>query len=91
MSMKWEMNHLNDHLCRDLSCAEYRIDDNHSVMILRRDNTYDSYVMEKLDGEPLGTPFLYMFGTEVGSMPYHKIVDMTIANAPDYYDLFEEA
>lgn len=89
MSKRWTITPEN-HLTRDLPCKEYRVDDEHTVMILLHDRCYDSYLMCKGKDEPYGTPFLYMFGTPVSTMPYYKIVDMTITVAPDYYNLFEE-
>lgn len=88
MSMRFEKTYPYGYMKRDLSCSEYKVDDTHTVMILRRDKTYESYVHEKAPGEPLGTPFLFMFGTDEGSMSYSEIVDMTITVAPSYYDLF---
>lgn len=90
MSTKWEKVYPEEYLRRDLRCAEFRVDENHTVMILSRDKCYDSYVMwHSTDGHS-STPFMFMFGTLAGSMSYHEIVDMTITVAPDYYHLCEE-
>ena len=90
MSEKWEKHYPDDRLYRDVLCKEFKLDNTHSVLIMKRDGCFDSYVMQKDPEEPLGTPFMYMFGTPVGSMPYYKVVEMTIRNAPDYYHLCEE-
>lgn len=77
-------------LRRDLPCKEYRVDDEHTVMIMLRDRCYDSYVMEQSKDEQYGTPFMYMFGTPVSTMTYDQIVRMIIDNAPFYYDLCKD-
>lgn len=88
MNIMWEKTKPNGYMKRDIPCTEYKVDDCHTVLILLRNDCYDSYVMEKNPGEPLGTPFLYMFGTPVSEMDYDDIVDMTIRVAPEYYNLF---
>ena len=89
MMSAWKKNWPSEHLRRNLTCSEYRVDDTHTVMIMKRDNCHDCYVMEQKPGE-LGTPFLFMFGTPIGQMTYNQLVDMTIRVAPDYYYLFDD-
>lgn len=89
MSKKWERTP-DGFLRRDLPCAEYRVDDNHTVMIVRRGRSYDSYVMEEGTDDYGETPFMFMFDTPISTMTYDQIVRMTIDNAPYYYDLCEE-
>lgn len=89
MNSTWEKTYPNGYIKRYLDCAEYRVDNTHTVMIMRHNNCYDSYVMLD-DHNGCSTPFLFMFGTPIGQMTYAEIVDMTITVAPDYYDMFEE-
>ena len=78
---------------KNLTCREIPVDENHNVMILFRDNCYDCYVMWH-DGEH-STPYFYMFG-QCRHQPYAEnntlddIIDIAVANAPDYYFLCEE-
>ena len=86
---KWEKTYPDNRIHRHVICDEYKIDDQHNVLIMRHDKVFDSYIMWH-DDKGHTTPFLYMFGTPVGSMPYFKIVEMTCVVAPDYYRLFDE-
>ena len=89
MSKGWSRSYFTGHVHRDLTASEYRVDTEHTVLILLRDNFYDSYIMWH-DNQGHTSPFLFMFGHEAGTVPYSQIVDMTINAAPDYYSLFEE-
>ena len=86
---KWVKSYPDGRTCRKLSCTEYKVDDQHNVLIMEHGNDIDSYVMWH-DSEWHSTPFLYMFGTPAGELTYNEIVEMTITVAPDYYHLFEE-
>ena len=73
---------------KNVNCKEYKVDDNHNILVLERGDLYDFYLMEV--SEPLGTPYQYMFGLPIEQQPYEEAVEIAIANAPDYYDMFEE-
>jgi len=70
-----------------LSCSEYLVDENHSIMIVTRNGSYDCYVMEHDDnGE---TPYFFMFGLPITQQSFQDAVDEAVASAEDYYYLFE--
>ena len=78
---------------KNLLCREIPVDENHNVMILFRNGCYDCYVMQH-DGEH-STPYLYMFGQlryqpDAQNQTLDDIVETAVANAPEYYFLFDE-
>lgn len=73
----------------NIRCVEQEVDSTHNVLVLDRETVYDCYVMEH--DETTETPFLYMFGITPDNVnSFEDAVEIAIANAPDYYDMFEE-
>ena len=73
----------------NIRCVEQEVDSTHNVLVMERNMVYDCYVMEHDDNTE--TPFLYMFGITPDNVhSFEDAVEIAVANAPDYYDLFEE-
>lgn len=89
MSKKWERTYPNNYLKRDLPCSEYKLDGTHSMLVIHRDKYYDFYIMEKSNGDPLGTPFMFAFGEPEGQMPYDEMIDMAMTALPHYYNILK--
>lgn len=83
MSIKWIREAITDRLCRQVTSTEYRVDDHHHVLIMRRDGNYEVYVMT-IDDKGTETGFTLMFGVRVGDMSYNRLVDCAYRDAMNY-------
>ena len=74
---------------KEIRCTEHVVDDEHNVLIMHRNGLYDCYIMQHIGS--VETSFLYMFGLNDKDLDgEQEAVDIAIANAPDYYDLFTD-
>lgn len=69
---------------KELRCTEHTVDNDHSVLIVEREGLYECFVGAKQYA------FEYMFGLPVDQQSFEDACKIAIANAPDYYDLFED-
>ena len=74
---------------KEIRCIEHVVDDDHNVLVMHRNGLYECYVMEHIgDNE---TPFEYMFGLSEDNVHSEQdALEIAIANAPDYYDIFTD-
>ena len=74
---------------KNIPCVEIEVDSTHNILIMERNSVYDCYIMEQ-DGS-LETPYFYMFGLVMDDVGLDNAIEIAVANAPDFYDLIDEA
>lgn len=83
MSSKWNREAITDRMYRQITSTEYKVDDHHHVLIMRRDGNHEAYVMT-IDDNGTETGFTLMFGVRISDMPYHRLVDCAFRDAMNY-------